>query len=133
MKWPIQNQHGFTLIGVVFILVVLGIFGVTMLILSSVQTATGTFALQGTRAYAAARSGIEWGINRALPPNNSCVASSLLTIDGFQVTVGCVSVSITEGSSIYAVYTLTSLAEMGSYAGDEYFSRRLEARVTNAQ
>lgn len=127
----LKNTSGFTLVGVVFILVVLGIFGVTMLTLSTVQTNTSLYALQGTRAYAAAASGIEWGINRALPPNNSCALNSTMTVDGFTVNVGCVSTVVTEGASSYSVYTLTSKAEMGSYAADEYFSRRLEARVTN--
>jgi MSHA biogenesis protein MshP len=128
-----KNQRGFTLVGVIFILVVLGILGAAMLTLSQVQTSTGIFALQGARAYVAAQSGIEWGINRALPPNNSCVSTSSLTIEGFRVTVGCTGLSVTEGASTYTVYTLTSVAEMGDYGGDEYFSRRVEARVTNAR
>lgn len=134
MRKVLINQAGFALVGVVFVLVVLGILGATMLSLSTVQTSTGVFALQGTRAYAAASSGIEWGINRALPPNNSCVASTPLSVDGFNVSVECLqSPLITEGGSSYFVYEIRALAELGSFGDPEYFSRRLEARVTNAQ
>ena len=37
--------------------------GVMMVTLSGVQRATATAAVQGTRAYYAARAGVEWGIS----------------------------------------------------------------------
>ncbi len=40
---------------------VLSLLGVAMMRLSAVQSSTGVFALQGARAYQAARSGLEWG------------------------------------------------------------------------
>ncbi len=57
----VNNQKGFTLVQAVFILVVLSLIGVAMVRLSGVQSSTSVLALQGARAYQAARSGLEWG------------------------------------------------------------------------
>jgi len=122
-----RNQKGFTLVQAVFILVVLGLLGMVMVRLIGVQTSTGVMALQGARAYHAARSGLEWGAARA-NAGESCVGTMM--IDTVNVTVNCSSESFTEGSiGPYSIYRIQSVAEFGSYGSADYVSRRTEMKV----
>lgn len=129
----LNSQKGFSIVTAIFILLVLAVLGGIMVTMSGVQSRTTLWALQGARAYHAARSGLEWGGFQALV-NNSCSASTTLTVDGFTVTLACQPEGpIIEGGQSYSVYRLTSLAEWGAYGGFDYVSRQLTARVTGAQ
>ena len=59
-----KHQAGFSLVMAIFILLVLGLLGGYMVTLQGVQTQTTLDALQGARAYQAARAGIEWSLAR---------------------------------------------------------------------
>jgi MSHA biogenesis protein MshP len=123
------NQAGFTLVQAVFILVVLALLGVVMMRLIGVQSNTSVFALQGARAYQAARSGLEWGAARAAA-GNSC--NGTLTIQNFNVTISCTNQTFAEGSvGPYAVYRIQATAEYGSYGSPDYVSRRAEMKVSS--
>lgn len=122
-----NHQKGFTLIQAIFILVVLGLLGMVMVRLIGVQTATGVMALQGARAYHAARSGLEWGGVRA-KAGLSCDGSMM--IDNIDVSVSCSSEVFTEGSiGPYSIHQIQSVAEYGSYGSADYVSRRTEMKV----
>jgi MSHA biogenesis protein MshP len=122
-----SNQKGFTLVQAIFILVVLGLLGVVMVRLIGVQTSTGVMALQGARAYHAARSGLEWGAARA-NAGESCDGSMM--IGNFNVAVNCSSDSFTEGPiGPYSIHRIHSVAEYGSYGSGDYVSRRAEMKV----
>jgi MSHA biogenesis protein MshP len=128
----LRSQKGFSIITALFILLVLALLGGFMVTLSGVQSRTSQWALQGARAYHAARSGVEWGGYQALV-NHACNPSTTLTIDGFSVTLACQADGpISEGSQTYSVYHLTSLAEWGTYGSIDYVSRQLRVRVTGA-
>lgn len=122
-----HHQQGFTLVQAVFILVVLGLLGMAMVRLIGVQTSTGVMALQGARAYHAARSGLEWGAARARA-GQPCDGSMM--IDNLSVTVSCSSEVFTEGSiGPYSIYRVESAAEYGSSGSVDYVSRRTEMKV----
>jgi MSHA biogenesis protein MshP len=99
--------------------------------MSGVQSRTSLWALQGARAYHAARSGLEWGGYGALN-GGVCVPENTFPVDGFSVTVNCSEESFSEGGQDYKVYNLVSLAESGSYGDSDYVSRQLRARITGA-
>lgn len=125
-----NNQHGFTLVQAVFVLVVLGLLGVAMMRLSGLQSSTSVFALQGARAYQAARSGLEWGAARAATGNCNDNAGFELSVDNFDVDVVCSSLQFREGPlGLYDVYQLRATATFGSYGSPDYISRRLEMKV----
>lgn len=122
-----SNQKGFTLVQAIFVLVVLSLLGVVMMRLSGVQSATSVFALQGARAYQAARSGLEWGASRA---RAGADCNDTMTIENFTVTVLCASQPFTEGSvGPYDVYRIQARAEYGNYGSPDYVSRRAEMKV----
>ena len=128
----LTSQKGFSIITAIFILVVLAVLGGFMVTMSGVQSRTGSWALQGARAYHAARSGLEWGGFQALV-NNTCNPSTTLTANGFAVTLACQAEGpITEGGQSYFVFHLTSLAEWDAFGSADYISRQLTVRVTSA-
>ena len=129
----LKSQKGFSIVTAIFILLVLAVLGGFMVTMSGVQSRTTLWALQGARAYHAARSGLEWGGFQALV-NNACSASTTLTVEGFTVNLACQPEGpITEGSQSYSVFHLTSLAEWNVYGSGDYVSRQLTTRVTGAQ
>ena len=129
----LKSQKGFSIITALFIMLILAVLGGFMVTMSGVQHSTPLWALQGARAYHAARSGLEWGGFQALV-NKSCNPSTTLTVDGFTVTLACQSEGpVVEGSQSYFVFHLTSLAEWGAYGSAEYVSRQLTSRATSAQ
>lgn len=136
-----QNQRGFALVMAIFVVVVLAMLGIFMVTIGSVSRSTATAAVQGARAYFAARSGIEWGIFQAMPPTNSCAASSTITLtkpglNGFNVNVQCVqtppATQHKEYGTTYSVYVITATATSGAFGAPGYVSRTIQATVTNA-
>ena len=120
-------EAGFTLVQAVFILVVLALLGVAMMRLSGIQSSTSVFAMQGARAYQAARSGLDWGAARASA--GSCSTGSSFVVEGFNLTVECSSQAFNEGNGPYDIFTIRSTATFGSYGSADFVSRRLEMKV----
>ena len=56
------RQRGFSIVAAIFILVVLAALGAFMVTISTNQAIGSALDIQGSRAYQAARSGIEWGV-----------------------------------------------------------------------
>ncbi len=129
-----SKQQGFTLVMAIFILVVLGLLGGYMVRLSGVQHATSTYALQGARAYQAARAGLGWAIAKISSGGvcldvNAQTALALPDFSGFTVKLTCSLTSYQEGSDTPAIYQLTALSEFGAYGGVDYVSRQLEVAM----
>ncbi len=129
-----MRQQGFSMVMAIFILVVLGLLGGYMARLSGVQQMTSVYALQGARAYLAAKAGLEWAIAR-INNGGSCTevnAQTALTfadITGFTVKLTCTAIAYTEGSKNPVVYQINSLGQYGAYDGADYVSRQLEVSV----
>lgn len=124
------NQRGITLIGAIFILVVLAALGAFMVKLVGVQNRTVVLALQSAQAYQAARGGIEWEISRALAGACDPGGTSLPgPLEGFNVVVGCTPSAVSEGGVPYTVYRISAEASRGSFGQLDYVRRRLEVTV----
>lgn len=127
-----SQQQGFTIVSAVFILAVMAVLGVFMVRISGVQQQTSTMALQASRAYFAARSGLEWGLSRAV--NDNACSDATFQISGFDVAVTCSRSSFQEGSQDYHAYYLISEAvlpdvDLGS---PDYVRRKVEVTATVA-
>ncbi|NKI92759.1 agglutinin biogenesis protein MshP [Rhizobacter sp. SG703] len=90
------THTGFTMVSVVFILVVLAALGAALASVSRQQHLAGAAELQSARAYQAARAGLEWwaywqrkvgGATGACMATNSIVPGGNLA--GFTVTLTC--------------------------------------------
>jgi len=107
-----RRQCGFAMVSAIFLLVVLAALGAFMVTFSGVQHITQAQDIQGSRAYWAARSGIEWGVYQAVKASPaSCVASKNLTgPGGVTVTVSCANDSWVEDTTTVTFSTITSTA-----------------------
>lgn len=128
------GQRGFSLVTAIFLLTVVAALVVYMVNLRGAQQATLLYGVQGARAMQAARSGIEWGIYRALN-NPGCPAASTLTFGGtalgaFSVDVSCNESTHTEGVIPVTVYQLTAIARSGTFGTLDYVQRRLQVTVS---
>ncbi len=131
-----STQRGFSLVSALFLLVVLAALGAYMVSISGTQHYISLHALQGAKAYHAARSGTEWGIAEAIT-NGNCAAGTTLSggnLDGFRVTVDCTATGHQEAGANYNVYEITAFAETVSpaYGQAGYAARRITVTVTNA-
>lgn len=109
-----QRQRGFALASAVFLLVILAALGAAMVNFASVQHASSSLDIQGSRAYQAARAGIEWGLYQGMR-NSSCTTPNSFappapTLSAFRVTVTCASTVAGNISTFQTVETLTATA-----------------------
>lgn len=134
-----MKQAGFTLMSAIFILVILTLIGTFIVSIASLSRSSDTLAMQGTRAYYAARSGLEWGIYKVAPaggapPYNCPTSPTTLTFSqgamaGFTATITCAQTQFTEAGASYNMFQITSLAQYGTAGSLDYVSRRLYATV----
>jgi MSHA biogenesis protein MshP len=94
-------QAGVGLMTAIFLLVVLAGLGAASITIFTSQRTSAALDVQSSRAYQAARAGIEWGAYKVLQTNRSCDAtgnastsgtitfSSIPSLSGFTVTVQC--------------------------------------------
>jgi MSHA biogenesis protein MshP len=134
---PLRQARGFSIVSAIFLLVVLSLLGTLMVTFSTVQHVTSAQDVQGSRAYQAARAGIEWGLYQLLR-NGSCTGSSSFvpgtnalggTLSGFTVTIACAAVGgpYDESGVSTTVYRITSTATSGSAPGSlNYVERQLQ-------
>lgn len=113
-------QQGFAVIAGLFLIVVLAALGSFMLTLSNTAQLTSAQDVQGSRAYWAARGGLEWaiaGVNATAPlapavvPAATCpTAAAPILLDGFALLVTCTAQVYSEADAIVHLFRLTSVA-----------------------
>jgi len=123
-----SGQAGISLVQAIFILVVFSALGTFMVSQFMVQSRTASLTQQGVRAYAAAQSGIEWGLHRAVNAS-TCNPGQAFDVQGFQVSVNCTSSTYQEGAQNHTLYSIRSKAEYGSYPSPDYVSREISVQV----
>ena len=93
----------------------------------------------GTRAYHAARAGIEWGAFQVLPgtagaycqlgATTQTLAPMPNTLAGFNVVVGCASSLHIEGAATVTIYQLTSTARWGTAGTPSFIERQISVTI----
>lgn len=139
-----HRQRGVSIVTAIFLIVILaGLAGFAARLFSVQQQSSG-LDVQGSQAYAAAQSGIDWGAYRALR-SGACSATTNLAMPAgplapYTVTVGCGSTAHTEAGNPVTLYRLTATAcnqPTGAGAcpnpapGDSYVERQVTATVEN--
>jgi MSHA biogenesis protein MshP len=138
----LHTARGFSIVSAIFLLVVLSTLGALMVTFSTAQHTTSAQDVQGSRAYQAARAGIEWGLYQLLQTGTQaapgCNASSQFlpgtatalagTLSGFTVTVTCAAFGpYAESGASTRVYRITSTATYGSTPGRiDYVERQVQ-------
>lgn len=120
------RQAGFSLVTAIFLLTVLASLGAFIVTLSGVSQQTPILGLNGAKAYHAARSGLEWGIDRAINGGGSC--NGVFNIDDFNVVVVCPpATNHADGGSNIDIYVITATATRGNPGELAYSRRQLQA------
>jgi len=121
-------QRGFSLITAIFLLVVLSTLGTLMVTFFVAQQQSSALDIMGSRAYQAARAGVEWAaynVAQTVPggavwagcatyatPSQLFAVNTLAgNLAAFKVTLTCTSSLATEGATTINIYTLTSTAQ----------------------
>lgn len=121
-----RQQRGFSLVTAIFLLVVLSALGAFMVKFTGLQQNTVRVDVLGVNAYYAARAGINWGMYRALDPDNTiapgpatfaaCPSGTISGLGGslatFTVVVSCslTAPDATEANRTIRVYQITATA-----------------------
>jgi MSHA biogenesis protein MshP len=130
-----RAQQGFAAIAAIFLVVGLAALGAFMVSMSNTQQLTSAQDVQGSRAYWAARAGLEWGVAKAKA--SSCATSTAIsTIDpAFSVTVTCSSAAYTTDVGLNppttpTIYQIKAVAQSsGSVGGVGYIERSVSTAV----
>lgn len=120
---------GVVLLTVIFIMVVLGLLAALLVASVEGQYATGNYSRLERQAQFAARSGVEWGRDRALQAG-AC-GTSQLTVAEFTVTVDCTSLAVTEDAVLYDMFDVDATAVHGTYGNPDFIRRSAEGRYSN--
>lgn len=141
-----RQQHGFLIIAAVFLLVVLAGLVVYLTTVSTTSQAASAADFNATRAYQAARAGIERGAYEILRnPTGSFATSTCtggaptsvnLTLSAdFKATVTCTSTSTAEGASTVVAYRIVSIgcnaAACPGAVSATYVERELALSITS--
>ena len=144
MKTPVRTSRrsrGFAMLAAIFILIVVAALGSYVAVISSNQQIGSAQDLQGSRAYSAARSGLEWGLYQVNVVNAHAACTSASgslvpaapSLSGFTVTVSCTATTDANGGP--TLFTLSAIAcnqpisgscPNTSSAGTTYVERRID-------
>ena len=125
-----QRQRGFSLVGAIFLIVVLAALGAYIVTVTSVQHTVPALSIQGARAWFAALSGLEWAIVQEKATTACDTNGASFDVEGFTVTVQCDAMGgpFTEGGGApYELVRLTVTATQG--AGEDQVRRTVTAVV----
>jgi MSHA biogenesis protein MshP len=138
MKLMYRTQQGFAAIAAIFLVVVLAALGGFMLTFSNTQQLTSAQDIQGSRAYWAARAGLEWGFARVNAVGSAsavtaatCTTAAPLSINDFSVMVTCTGAGtpfVEAGVDKY-IYQLTSVASTGTAGSVGRIERSISASM----
>ena len=122
-------QAGFAIVSAIFLLVALAALGAFMVTFSNTQHLTSAQDVQGSRAYWAAKGGIQW-VAGAIIATNACPSGQPGNLAGFAVAVTCTRNSYTEGITVRNIYWVTARASTGGAVGSTaYVERQVQAFI----
>ncbi|MDX1519118.1 MAG: hypothetical protein R3318_03275 [Gammaproteobacteria bacterium] len=131
-----RSQNGVSLITAIFFVVVVAGIAAYMVTIGQTQQQTTALSVLGQRAMNAATSGLEWGIQRAVVAGGAglncggpAVNFNVNTGNTFSVDVTCTTQPFEEGTTMYNVYNLVSLAQFNSPGDPDHIRRELRASV----
>ncbi len=131
----IVKQNGMSLIGAVFVMVVLALVGAYLVSLNAMQHSGTSLSLQASRAFHAANSGVEWVAwytRTSVNKNNCPMPGTTFNLDNFTVKIEtCTETTVTEGSESYKIFDTTVSASTAdrNFGDSDYSSRSLHVRI----
>lgn len=122
------GQRGFAAIAAIFLVVTLAALGAFMVTFSNTQQLTLAQDVQGSRAYWAARAGLEWGVSQGLAAS-ACPAAGTLSIEGFSVAVICTPQTYTDNGTVSIMRFTAVASSPGTVGGVGFIERSVSVAV----
>lgn len=126
------RQRGFAAVAAVFLVLVLAAMGAFMVSISNTQKIASVQDVQGTRAYWAARAGLEWALTAINASPSACPGSPPATVDTgdvFTLAITCNLKTYSEGPNTVKIFSLQSVASKGTVGGLGFVERSVSASV----
>jgi len=141
-------QRGLGAITVIILIVLFSLIGAYMSTLSTMSTMNTILSGGAIQTWFASRSGVEWALHQALNrPTCVCGGTTCCSAApainganinftgggtaGYQASIDCSEISLTEGSDNYCVYNIGVTATRGNVGDETYVARRIEVTVTD--
>lgn len=128
----LPRQQGFAAIAAIFLVVVLAALGAFMVSISNTQQLTSAQDLQGSRAYWAARAGLEWAVASIVVTPTTCPSPPVpFTVDtgaDFTLTLTCSQAAYSD-STVVNIFQITSVAKSGTLGSVGYIERSVSASL----
>jgi MSHA biogenesis protein MshP len=126
MSLRCSRQSGFAAVAAIFLVVILAGLGGFMVSFSNTAQLGSAQDMQGTRAYWAARAGLEWGLASV---GSACPTSpTTLSIDSFSVEVTCGLQTYAEAGQSPKIFQLKAVAaSAGGVGSSSYVERSVSA------
>ncbi|MFT7685424.1 MAG: MSHA biogenesis protein MshP [Candidatus Azotimanducaceae bacterium] len=124
-----KKQQGVGLVGAIFVIVIVSILSVAMSQMVVMDSETQNYEILSLKAFMAAESGAQLGVNRILPPSGggSCAARTFTflgpALKSCQAVVTCAPLTV----SSETFYTVTSAAQC--LAGAFVTERTIQVRI----
>ena len=136
MKGNIGKQGGFSAMIVIVLIVLFALIGTYMLSLTAVSSINTTMSAGAMQAWFAARSGVDWAVQRVLNGGCAAVGPTLNfsggSLDGFQATISCPPpTTVTEGPDTYDIFNIGVTASRGAPGQLNFVSRTINVTVTD--
>jgi MSHA biogenesis protein MshP len=147
------RESGVAIMAAIFLLVTLSALGAFMLNFTNVQQSSSALDIEGTRAYWAAKSGLDWGMYQVYQnAANTCACAngctgggagsntSSITVGNFTATVACTCTSVCEEGASRSIYKYSVNAcnqptggtcPNGSPTSGNYVNRQVFGTVVN--
>lgn len=137
-------QRGFSIVTAIFLLVVLAGLGAAMLTFSTAQHHSSALDVMGSRAYQAARAGVEWAAYQVVNSASNAAAATTCattfaqnslggTLAPFSVTVSCAAASHVEGASTVWIYDVSAVACTDAACPAAVTNQNYVERVVNSK
>lgn len=151
LAYMARRTSGFALLSAIAILVLLSVLGAYLARIAALSQIGATQDILGSRAYHAARAGLEWGLYQVLDPTDAtvvapgsgtwpnlpaCPAAGTLSLEGFSVAVACTAYGpyYESGSTRTSrLYAITATATSGTVGRAGYTERQLSATVSKCR
>jgi MSHA biogenesis protein MshP len=120
-------QQGFAAIAAIFLVLLLAALGAFIVSFSNTQQLTSAQDIQGSRAYWAARAGLEWALASTI--GTTCPAGGPPLIPGFTIVPSCNVLSFTEAGITKYIFQFTYIARTGTPGSIGYIERSVSASM----
>ena len=130
-----RRQRGMSIVVALFVIVVVASLAAFAVTVGGAQSQTQSGSLQTSRAMAAARTGLHWGLYRArtsgwcnTPGQVQTIALTEGALRGFNVRVTCDGYPHLAGLATYYNFDIGATASYGAYGSVDFASRSVSAR-----